>query len=68
MGRGWVPGAEGGSQGPRVGPKDQGVALMTFWRSKRAIFSGAAIRAIASTPESMRQTPRLPASIGHSSE
>ena len=35
---------------------------------KRAVFFGAARRDIDSTPESMRQTPRLPASIGHSSE
>jgi len=41
--------------------------LCTTLAESLALFSDA-ICAIASTPESMRHTPRLPASIGHSSE
>ena len=44
------------------------LAESTFIFSKSATFLGSAIRFIDSTPESMRHTPRLPASIGHSSE
>ena len=41
---------------------------MTPSDSKSLTFFSAAMRAIDSTPESMRHTPRLPASMGHSSE
>ena len=42
--------------------------LITLRLSKSATFLGSEMRFIASTPESMRHTPRLSASMGQSAE